>query len=89
MFNKKQVSAIPEKLGLNYIWESPDIGCASIIVENSIQYKFFSNWLIDLCTNQKYHSGTFDKFCELCEELAKNKRNQGYVPMFLTKDPLL
>ena len=41
MFNKKQVSAIPEKLGLNYIWESPDIGCASIIVENSIQYNFF------------------------------------------------
>lgn len=81
--NKRQVSKIPEKLGLDYIWESPDTGCDSIIVENSIQYKFSSKWLIDLRTNEKYHSNTSEKFCELCKELAENKENGSYAPMSL------
>lgn len=73
MFNKQQVSAIPEELGLSYKWNTPESGAASIIVEGVIEYKFFSNWLIDRRTGEKFHSDTPNKFRYLCQELAKNK----------------
>lgn len=73
MFNKRQVEAIPKELGLSYKWNFPDTGSSSIIVEDVIEYKFFSNWVIDLRTGEKFHNDTPQKFRKLCEEIAKNK----------------
>lgn len=70
MFNNRQVESIPKNLGLSYRWIYPEKGASSIIVEEKIQYKPFSNWLIDLRTNEKYHFDTVKKYKELCEQLA-------------------
>ncbi len=75
MFNNAQVEAIPQKLGLMYRWVYPDKGASSIIVEEAIEYKPYSNWIIDLRSGEKYHSDTSRRFKEMCKELKTNKES--------------
>lgn len=74
-YNNSQVEAIAEKFGLSYRWIYPSEGASSIIIEECIEYKPFSNWIIDLRTNKKYHSNTVIIFKDLCKELAESKKN--------------
>lgn len=73
MFNRKQVELIPKNLGLSYRWIYPAKGTSSIIVEEAIEFKPFSNWLTDLRTNQRYHSDTVNKYKKFCKELSDLK----------------
>lgn len=71
MFNNQQVEKIPHDLGLKFRWLHPEKGASSIIVEEQIEFKPFSNWVTDLRTGEKFHDSS--KFIELCTALAKDK----------------
>lgn len=71
MYNNKQVEQFLDNLGLSYEWRTPMHGAASIIVENTIEYKPFSHWVTDLRTKKNYHLDNI--FKKLCQELAQKK----------------
>ncbi len=72
MFNNRQIENIPKILGLKYEWTYSNKGASSILVENVIEYKPFSYWLIDKRTGEKFHTDTVKKFKKFCEELSPN-----------------
>jgi len=72
-FNNSQVEKIPKDLDLRYYWTNPSKGANTIIVEDILEYKPFSNKLLDTRTNESMIFNTYDEFKKRCEDIKKNK----------------